>query len=204
MLVKIAEFDPMSLSFEQVTVSSNVPVILPKVHDGEQCPLLQLPTVKLSCYGIPRKSKYFLTDKDRMFIQLPLQGELLEQFKAIDTVMSTEELRTELFGFSTGLSYQYCPLVKSGNKGEYVKLKLDTNHVSGAIETMLTVDGDTAHAATLPQFEYKVVYNSKIKMIVKLVKVWTMNKRFGLTIKAIKVDVKQPEQLKEVEVNFLD
>ena len=205
MLVKIAEFDPMSLGFEQVTVSSNVSVILPKVYEGEQCPMLQLPWVKLFCYGIPKKSKYFPTDKDRQFIQLPLQGELLEQFKAIDTVMNTDEIKTEIFGYSTGQSYQYCPLVKSGNKGEFVKIKLDTDHKTGDIKTKMLVNGEVAtDVSTLPLFEYQVPYNSNIALIIKLVKIWTMNKRFGLTVKAIKVSVKQPEQPRETEVDFLD
>jgi hypothetical protein len=69
----------------------------------------------------------------------------------------------------------------------------------------MLVNGEVAtDVSTLPLFEYQLPYNSNVAMIIKLVKVWTMNKRFGLTIKAIKVSVKQPEQPKETEVDFLD
>ena len=107
MLVKIDEFDPMSLGFDKVNVSSSTSVIIPKVYDGETCPMLQLPWVKMSCYGIPKKSKYFPTDKDRQFIHIPLQGELLEQFKAIDRIMSTDEIKTEIFGFNISYIYNF-------------------------------------------------------------------------------------------------
>ena len=205
MLVKIDEFDPMSLGFDKVNVSSSTSVIIPKVYDGEPCPMLQLPWVKMSCYGIPKKSKYFPTDKDRQFMHIPLQGELLEQFKAIDRIMSTDEIKTEIFGFNIGQTMELCPLVKNGNKGEYVKIKLDTDYETGNIKTKMLVNGEVAtDVSTLPLFEYQLPYSSNIAMIIKLVKVWTMNKRFGLTIKAIKVSVKQPEQPKETEVDFLD
>jgi hypothetical protein len=73
------------------------------------------------------------------------------------------------------------------------------------IKTKMLVNGEVAtDVSTLPLFEYQLPYNSNIAMIIKLVKVWTMNKRFGLTIKAIKVSDKQPEQPKETEVDFLD
>ena len=50
-------------------------VLLPRVGSGE-CPLFQLPY--LVTLGVPKQGKLFPTDKDRLFVQLVLEGEVGE------------------------------------------------------------------------------------------------------------------------------
>jgi len=128
MIVKFEKFDVSSLVFEEVRLSPKDCVLLPRVESGE-CPLLQLPF--LTTFGVPRQSKFFPTDKDRLFVQLVLAGDVLKQFKAMDEILGSEVMRNQLFGFNTGPSYQYQPIVKDGPQGIYLKVKLQTSHETG-------------------------------------------------------------------------
>ena len=83
MIKHFQQIDFSSLLFEKIKVSADESVILPRFDSGD-CPYFQLPWVQLDYFGIPAKSKYFPTDKERTFIQIPIQGELLEKFRELD------------------------------------------------------------------------------------------------------------------------
>ena len=165
-----------------------------------------LPVSLVVLFWGPKKSKYFPTEKDRLFVQVPLQGKLLDKFKAFDNLMSSETMKLKLFGVGVGDSYQYQPLVKESSKGEYMKVKLLTNYDTGDIETGLLVNNeDVGVVESLSEFEKHVPYNSKVRMIVKLVRVWVLNKKFGVTIKAVRVAVEGPaEPEANLQPEFLD
>ena len=203
MVVKFIEFDVSSLRFEQVNVSPKDSILLPRVGSGE-CPYFQLPW--LSCFGVPKQSKYFPTDKDRLFVQIPLEGKLLDQFKALDKIMSSEVMKMKMFGFNTGDNHQYQPLVKESARGEFMKVKLLTNYETGNIETGVIVnDADVGDIGSLLEFEKHVHYNSKVRMIVKFVKVWVVNKKFGITVKAVRIGVEETSEPRtNNQIDFID
>ena len=203
MVLKFTEFNVESLSFEQVKVSPNNFLLLPRVNSGE-CPLFQLPW--LVTFGCPKPSKYFPTDKDRLFVQIPLVGELLDNFKALDKLMSSEVMKMRLFGFNTGDDHQYQPIVKVSTRGEYMKVKLVTNFETGNIETCVIVnDADVGSFESLMEFEKHVHYNSKVRMIVKLVKVWVINKKFGVTFRAVRIGVEETSETETTNhIDFID
>ena len=131
MVSKFEKFDVLSLSFEEVQVSLRDSVLLPRVGSGE-CPLFQLPY--LVTLGVPKQGKFFPTEKDRLFVQLVLEGEVLGNSKALDEFLGSEAFKLKLFG-AQGASYEYSPIVKQGPKGEHMKIKLQTNHETGSITT---------------------------------------------------------------------
>jgi hypothetical protein len=199
MVEKFEKFELAGLSFEAVRVSSTDTVLMPK-----ECPLFQLPF--LVTYGVPKKSKFFPTDKDRLFVPMVLGGEVWEMFKTLDEKLGSEEMKTELFGFNSGGGFQYAPIVKEGPKGAYMKVKLQTSHETGNITTIVDSDGVTFEDfETLQGFEKHVPYNSKVKTIIKLVKIWTINKKYGATFKLVRIGVEQKAPETEIKtVCFVD
>ena len=177
MIEKFLQFNCSTLGWKKVNVSRGEAVILPTVDSGE-CPFFQLPSVSLSFYGIPKQSKFYPAIKDRLFIQLPVQGELLDTFKELDEIMNSECMKTGLFGDNSG--HQYTPIVKIGSRGEFVKIKLETDYETGDIETCLVKNGVVISGTeTLPEFEQHIPNNSDVRTIMKLVRVWQLNKTFG-------------------------
>jgi hypothetical protein len=135
-----------------------------------------------------------------------LGGEVLEVFKTIDEKLGSEEMKTELFGFNSGGGFQYAPIVKEGPKGAYMKVKLQTNHENGNITTVVDSDGVTFEDfETLQGFQKHVPYNSTVKTILKRVKLWNINKRYGATSKLVRIGVqtKAPEPETKT-IDFVD
>ena len=200
MIIKFEKFEVSSLSFEQVKVSPKDTVLLPRVDSGE-CPLFQLPC--LVTWGVPKQSKFFATDKDRLFIQIVLEGEVLEKFRALDELLWGQQMQHDLFG-SGGFEYQ--PIVKEGPKGEHIKVKLQTDHETGNITTFVVSEGVVYEDfKTLQGFEKHVPYKSTVRTIIKLVKIWSVNKKYGATFKLVRIGVqaKEPETETKV-VDFID
>jgi hypothetical protein len=207
MIKHFQQIDFSTLSFEKVQVSSSESVILPRV-DSKDCPFLQLPWVELAYYGIPKASKYFPTDKDRTFIQIPIHGELLQKFKELDNYLGSEEFKTKTASQSLGPAFLqnhlYQPIVKEAKYGEFIKVKLQTNYQSGDIETIIVKNGETMmDTDKLPEFEKHVRHKSKIKTMLKLSKLWQMNKKYGVTLKLIRIAVDDPQEDK-VDLDALD
>jgi hypothetical protein len=195
MAIKLEVFEVSNLKFEEVKLSSNKSLRLPR-YNGGNVPDIKLPSVVITQNGVPRISKYFPTDKDRMFLQLPLEGDLLQRFRALDHHLSTNEFKQRLFKSE---DYSYSPLVKNGVKGEYIKLKLQTDFETGDIETMVwksrkNEDGSTSRdgnpfvCSTLDEFSNVVRVGSTVLCIIKFVKIWMINKQYGLTVKLMKVN----------------
>ena len=136
MVVKFEEFDISSLSFEKVQLDKK-DVYLPRVNSGD-CPLFQLPV--LNCHGTPTPGPFFPTDKDRMFIQLVLEGEVLEQFRRLDEFLGSQQVQQNLFG-SDGFEYQ--PIVKPSKRGSLLKVKLLSDHTTGDIMTITDSPSET-------------------------------------------------------------
>ena len=74
MALKLEDLEVSSLKFEEVKLSMNKSVMLPK-YKGENVPNIRLPNVVITQFGVPRIGKFFPTDKDRMFLQLPIEGD---------------------------------------------------------------------------------------------------------------------------------
>ena len=131
--IKFEELDVSKLSFEEVKLQNKNTLLLPRL-DGKEVPGIRLPRIELTHYGVPKLGQYFKTDKDRMFIQLPVEGELLERFAFVDYTLQTNEMKQKLF---KNTNCDYSPIVKYGSKGPYIKVKIDTDYQTGNIETLI-------------------------------------------------------------------
>ena len=162
-------------------------------------------------YGIPKASKFFPTDKDRSFIQIPIQGELLAKFRELDNYLSSDEFKSKVATQSLGPFFlqnqTYSPIIKEGKYGEYIKVKLNTNYNTGEIETLIVKNGETmSDTETLQEFEKHIKRKSNIKTMLKLSKLWQMNKKNGITFKLIRiaVDEKVEDKLNLDDLDFID
>ena len=198
MIKHFQQIDFSSLTFEKIKVSADESVILPRFDSGD-CHYFQLPWVQLDYFGIPQKSKYFPTDKERTFIQIPIQGELLEKFRELDEYIKTKMSETPPFD-----KYVYQPIVKEAMKGEFIKVKLQTNYETGNIETIMLKDGAIIEGTeNLPGFEQHIKRKSNIKAIIKLSSFWVMNKKYGASFKLMRIAVDDPKQ-ETINLDALD
>ena len=177
MTIKISDLKLEQLNFEEVKIGLKATPFVKPIYGTKDLPCLQLPWLTLSSFGVPPKGQYTKEDKQRMFIKVPM--------------------------------YEYEPLLKYSEKHgkAYIKLKLDTSYPEDAILTEVWCAGDgPKHQCkfdNIDDFALCVPFKSDIRMIVKVVKLWVVNKRYGLTIKVKKIEVK-PLEPRSYQIDFLD
>ena len=210
--MKLEELVVSKFSIEEVTLN-NKTIILPKL-EGKTLPDLKLPNISLSHYGVPKIGQYFKTDNDRMFIQLPVDENLIPHLNTLDEYLGSNTMKQQLFK-APGNTYEYSPILKYGSKGPYIKLKLETDYATSAIETLVwhsqRLTNSSIYRNTTPMeinnvddFALAVPLNSEVICVIKFVKVWVVNKKYGLTIKLVRVNVlpgekKKPEMGSDIE-----
>ena len=197
MAIKFDKFDVDNVGFEQIKLPGNNTMILPR-YNNAAIPNIILPRIELTWYGVPKLGPYFKTDKDRQFIQLPITGETLARFELLDSYMHANSTLKSLFSSS-----EYAPIVKQGKQGPYIKLKLETDYETGSIVTQLwvsekqwnkKVETELLNVENMDEFAAAFPLNCSINCEIRFVKVWCINKRFGLTLKLTKANVLQPDK----------
>lgn len=194
--------------------NENKTIIIPK-YKQQDMPLVRLPNIELTHYGVPKAGRFYASDKDRMFIQLPLEGDLLEYMRCYDLFLGSSDMKQKLFK-TTGEAFTYTPLVKTGYKGPYMKLKLETDYETGDIETVVWMSAKREDGSiqrdivpttidNLDHFASAVCINSTLVCIMKLVKIWVVNKQYGLTVKLKQVNALHNLEAKEdsTDIDFL-
>ena len=207
MTIKIADLDLNMLNFSEVKLGKATTFIKP-IYGINDLPYLQLPWLTLSTFGVPPKSEYTKEDKQRMFIKVPIEedSDLYQQLLRLDDKMKHHIFTTHnanLFNAS------YDNLVKYSEKygKPYIKVKLDTSYPENHILTEVWHSGDGTKAQcqfdNIDDFALCVPFKSDIRMIVKVVKLWVVNKQYGLTIKLKKIEVK-PLEPSSYQIDFID
>ena len=96
-------------------------------------------------------------------------------------------------------------MVKEGKKGPYVKLKLETDYQTGDIETVVwqsqrqengTIkrNSEPYHHENMDEFAAAFPFNSSIVCVIRFVKLWTVNRKYGLTVKLVRANVLPPDK----------
>ena len=205
--MKIADLDLTMLDFREVKLSKATTYLKP-IYGINDLPCLQLPWLTLSTFGVPPKGEYTKEDKQRMFIKVPIEedSDLYKQLTRIDDKMKYHLITTNnahLFNAS------YDHLVKYSEKQgkPYIKVKLDTSYPENQILTEVWHSGDGTKAQcqfdNIDDFALCVPFKSDIRMIVQVVKIWVVNKQYGLTIKLKKIEVK-PLEPSSYQIDFID
>ena len=219
-VVKVSEFDVNQFGFEAFPEKykryNKQASMLPTLN-GERCPIIQLPWVELSMYGIPSKSDFFKEDSQRYFIKLPLDNsskcqEIKNFFESIDIKFSNSSMRKKLLGDKSKHTYQALvrtPVTEENkpDKLPYIKLKLQSLYPSNELTTGIIIQECTGgeikpvDASTIDEVLKYVPFRSKVKCFVTPSKLWYNNScgesSYGITFKVIKIFSKHPERVKE-------
>ena len=201
--IKLKDLEVSNLTFEEVKIKNGI-LRLPRIDDKD-IPQIIIPRIYLNTHGVPKLGKYFKTDKDRMFLQLPLEGDVLKQFELIDYCLSTNEMKQKLFK-EPGNSYEYSPIVKQGTRGPYMKVKLECEYETGNIETIvwqsqklsdgtIQTNDSPLEIDDLDDFASAFPMGSSVVCAVRFVKLWCVDKKYGLTMKLVKANVLAPEKI---------
>ena len=67
-----------------------------------------------------RLDNIFKTDNDRMFLQLPVNDDLIPILNTRDEYLSSNTMKQELFK-APGNTYEHSPILRYGSKGPYIK-----------------------------------------------------------------------------------
>ena len=212
MTIKISDLKLEPLNFEEVKIGLKATPFVKPIYGTKDLPCLQFPWLTLSSFGVPPKGQYTKKDKQRMFIKVPIEEktDLYAQLIALDLKMKYHIIMTSnLDIFGSGNMYDYEPILKFSTKHgkPYIKLKLDTSYPEDLILTEVWHSGEGIKAQcqfdNIDDFALCVPFKSDIRMIVKVVKLWVVNKRYGLTIKVKKIEVK-PLETKAYQIDFID
>ena len=117
--------------------------------------------------------------------------------------------------FGTTNNCKYSPLVKYGARGPYIKVKLETDFDSDAIETVVWFsekqdDGtivrmsEPLEICSMDEFAAAFPMGSNVLCSIRFVKVWCINKKYGLTIKLVKANVLPGEKKGLINSHELD
>ena len=207
MTITIADLDINMLNFSEVKLGKATPFIKP-IYGVNDLPYLQLPWLNLSTFGVPPKSEYTKEDKQRMFIKVPIEedSDLYQQLLRIDDKMKHAVFTTHNANL---VNASYDNLVKYSEKygKPYIKVKLHTSYPDNVILTEVWHSGEGIKTQcqfdNIDDFALCVPFKSDIRMIVKVVKLWVVNKQYGLTIKLKKIEVK-PLEPSSYQIDFID
>ena len=214
MAIKFSDLEVSSLSIEQIKLGNNTTLLLPRLNNKD-VPCMILPKITLSSYGVPKaNAKQIKTDRHKMFIQLTLEpGVTLERFELIDCTLQSEAMQQKMFGSTN--TCEYSPLVKYGAKGPYIKVKLETDFDSDAIETVVWFSeqqpngsiirmSEPLELCSIDEFAAAFPMHSTVLCSIRFVQVWCINKKYGLTMKLIKANVLPGEKKGLVDSQDLD
>ena len=116
--VKVSEFDVDQFNFEPFPEKYKrncIQSIMLPSYKGERCPIIQLPWIEISQYGVPTKNEFFKEDTQRYFIKLPLADakseELREWLETIDKKFGNSAVKEKLLGDKSKHTYQ--PLLRT-------------------------------------------------------------------------------------------
>ncbi len=187
-----------------------------------QALMLQFPWIHINTFGIPREGEYYKTDADRAFIKTPFQydheefGEqvkiLGDKIKELDKIWGSDKKKKELFG-KKWKKYKFTANLRESNfdeddedavrRPDYMKLKFDTSWPDHEILTkvytsVLGEDGkrkrEPVEVSTVNDVANVVTYQSKIRPIVRPVKIWAQlpnrsDPLYGIVWKIVKIEV---------------
>ena len=217
-VIKVHEFDVEQFSFEPFPEKfkrSTMQSIMLPTYQGVRCPIIQLPWVEISQYGVPTKNDFFKEDTQRYFIKLPISDTgktegLAKWLKSIDKKFGSSAVKKKLLGDKSKHTYQpllRCPVSEDGSsdKAAYVKIKLSSQYPSNEINTGIVVQESSGvirsvDVTTIDEVCKHVPFRSTVKCFVTPSKLWyhpsqNVDASYGIIFKCVKILVKLPEKV---------
>lgn len=219
--LKFSDYEVNELDFENITATSKKKtsqVIWFPLYKGKRSPMIQLPSIELTSYGIPSRCDFYKDDYQRQFIKLPLDvtkpetASFVSWLQDLDNKLNKKEVKEKIFGKKNPkCSYQTVlriPMTEDGkpkpDKLPYIKVKLMTKYPTYDITTSVVVKkGDEKilidDVKTVNDMVEIVKYKSKVKCLLIPSKLWIIppsggDAVFGLSFKLSKILVEHPPE----------
>jgi len=234
--MKFDEYDVNKLDFEHLPAASKkktTQTILFPNYDGERSPMIQLPKIELTSYGVPTKCEFFKEDYQRQFVKIPLDvtvpevAKLMEWLRQFDERMARKDIKERAFGKKNPKciyqSFLRIPMTEDGKpKPErlpYIKVKLMSKFPSNTIMTDIVTQSEDGNRQLAPDIVTVddvadfVRFKSKIKCIIMPSKLWIIppsggDAMYGVSFKLVKVLVELPPakvvQVESILDGFID
>jgi len=176
--------------------------------------LLQTDWITLESGGVPKPNPdYYANDKARAFMRLPVEegSVLFTKMQHLDKMFTSDSFKTEKFG-SKGKKYSMFPIVKIPEQDEddertplppSMKIKFDLHYdeedqdackIKTQVYLSTEKDGkrtrEKKEVSSLQEMEELVRLGSKLRLIIRPVKMWASPKKeYGVIWKLIKLEV---------------
>ena len=177
--------------------------------------------IQMTYYGITPLGPYVQNDKDRSYIKIGYDEkqesciELFNMLKSIDEKFSKLDTLPAL---ENGEVWEYVSLVRDPkNENEqnkvlpkYCKFKLDTDFEQGNLSTKIYVKGQPKNVQTVTDLTDHLKWLCSAKYAINFNKLWVASKavngirKYGLTIKAMQIDVTEPVKKRRMSEEFGD
>ena len=221
-VLKYSEYDINEVDFENISATAKKKTsqaIWFPLYSGERSPMIQIPKIELTSYGIPTKCEFYKEDYQRNFIKLPLDTtkpeiqSFISWLQKLDEKLNKKEIKEKVFGKKNPkCSYQSVlrtPMTEDGkpksDKLPYIKVKFMTKYPTGEITTPVIIqcsDGEKrlAHDThSMDDVLDLIKFKSKVKCILVPSKLWIIppsggDAMYGLSFKLAKVLVEQPPE----------
>jgi hypothetical protein len=162
-------------------------------YDKNRPLLIQSEFTKFDAFGFPTLDKYHTCEKDLHYFKAPLEEkkELYKFFTLLDNYFK-----------DIIKDFEYVPLIKTYNNSSYVKFKIDdnTSFLKNNKPLPLNITKNK-----MSEIKKEIIFNSELRYIFHVKKIWKINNRCGLTIVLKAIDCKSEiEPFKIETLNFLD
>jgi hypothetical protein len=222
-LIKYSDVEAKRISFSDLEMNERAKqyIAYPRYDHptlgADQRVYIQLPWIKIEQYGIPTANgKFELTENQRAKIKVPLNPEiadsknLIDILDSMDNYFSSPDVAAKLLAplGKKAKSYTFDKIHRESDNDDrldYINLKLDTDYNDNSIKTTVfkseIVDGETKRTEmffkNVDELYKLVSYQSTIRAIVMMSKVWTSNatNKWGITFKIKKMEVKPSEKV---------
>ena len=142
------------IKFNSISATEYKKKLLVKYGDDKDFLHVQTEWMQLTQYGVPREDKFHTTEKQRQYIQLPLNDEAFSNFiKELDKYFSSDKFKQKYLT-TKQQSYSYTPIYKEGNEKYPPSIKIK----------MLVDDKDTM----LTEFFHVVDDNNVKKYVINM------------------------------------
>ena len=231
-VVKFTDYEVADLDFETIpgpTKKKLSQSILFPTYMGGRSPMIQIPKVEISTYGIPTKCEFFKEDYQRQFLKIPLDSsnpevvEFMKWLQQIDEKMNKKDMKEKIFSKKNPkCTYQTLlrvPMTEDGkpkaDRLPYLKVKLTSKYPTNEITTSVVIqrpDGSKEIAPdvhTVDDVASFVRYRSKIKCVIMPSKLWIIppsggDAAYGISFKLVKVLVELPPEKVITTESILD
>jgi hypothetical protein len=195
------------INFNNISATEYKKNLLIKYGDDKDFLHVQTEWLQLTQYGVPREDKFHTTEKQRQYIQLPLNDEAFSNFiKELDKYFSSDKFKQKYLT-TKQQSYSYTPIYKEGNE-KYppsIKIKMLVDDKDNILtEFFHVVDDNNVKKYVINMDNVKDVfpYMCEYRIIFKVSKIWFMSNNYGVKLQLTKAQIK-PTTKPTIDVDFV-